>query len=118
MTGASEATAADAQLERLLPELAAHLEAIPDYRPGDVDAIRATMAGAFGSGLPAPDEVVVIDAGGGRGVELRIHRPSGAESGGALLHVHGGGFVMGSAALYDGVCRELADLTSCTVVAV
>ncbi|KQV24590.1 MULTISPECIES: alpha/beta hydrolase [unclassified Microcella] len=118
MTGASETTAADAQLELLRPELAAHLEAIPDYRPGDVDLIRATMEAAIGVGLPAPSEVVTVDAGGGRGVELRIHRPSGVRSGGALLHVHGGGFVMGSAALYDGVCRELAEATACTVVAV
>ena len=116
MTGASEA--ADSQLARLRPELAAHLDAIPDYRPGDVVAIRATMTEAFGTELPAPAEVVVVDAGGGRGLELRIHRPSRSRPGGALLHVHGGGFVMGSAALYDGVCRELAEETECTVVGV
>lgn len=105
------------QLGRLRPELNALLHSIPDYQPGDVEAIRAVMAAGFGSSLPAPDEVTTARARDGREIEMRIHRPRG-NSRGTILHIHGGGFVMGSAALYDGVCRELADATACLVASV
>lgn len=117
MTGTRDAAGVDAQLQRLRPDLAVQLDGIPDYRPGDVDLIRATMAGAFGSPLPPPDDVVLIGATDGRRVELRLHHPADVPHG-ALLHVHGGGFVMGSAALYDGVCSELAEATGCIIAAV
>lgn len=107
----------DVQLGRLRPELNALLDAIPDYRPGDVDAIRTVMAAAFGSPLPEPDEVMSARACDGREIEVRIHRPQG-NGRGTIMHIHGGGFVMGSAELYDGVCRELADATGFVVASV
>ncbi|WP_280343305.1 alpha/beta hydrolase [Nocardia neocaledoniensis] len=52
-------------------------------------------------------------------VTVRIHRPAGrAGSGPALLWIHGGGTVMGSAAQEDKHCRRLADHCDITVVAV
>lgn len=53
------------------------------------------------------------------GVTVRIHRPAGSvEPGPAMLWIHGGGMVMGSAAQEDGFCRKLADSTEVIVAAV
>ena len=50
-------------------------------------------------------------------VTVRVHRPAVA-SGGALLWIHGGGTVMGTAAQEDRFCRKLANFTDIAVVAV
>jgi len=105
------------QLDRLNPDIARRLPQVPDYRPGSVHVARALMADAMGESLPEPSEITWAESSSGR-VEIRIHRPAGQPSGGALLFIHGGGFVMGSAALYDGVSSELAALTGCTVLTV
>ncbi|MFJ4210899.1 alpha/beta hydrolase [Paenarthrobacter sp. NPDC089675] len=50
---------------------------------------------------------------------VRVYRPKAtAEPGPALLFLHGGGWVMGSLATHDGLCRRLAFLTDLPVVAV
>lgn len=55
----------------------------------------------------------------GADVTVRIHRPAKiSEPGPALLWIHGGGMVMGSAAQEDAFCRKLANSTDVTVVAV
>ncbi len=98
-------------------DLVDRLDEVPDYRPGDAAAARTLMARAMGGEAQRPDRVLQFDdARGGTG-EIRVHRPEGGGHGGALLHIHGGGFFMGSAALYDGVGRELARATGCTVLA-
>ena len=52
-------------------------------------------------------------------VTVRVHRPAGInERGPALLWIHGGGTIMGSAAQEDRFCRKLANFTDVTVVAV
>src|SRR5262249_52812378 len=52
-------------------------------------------------------------------VTVRIHRPAGIdEPGPALLWIHGGGTIMGSAAQEDRFCRKLANFTDVNVVAV
>ncbi|BBX03852.1 alpha/beta hydrolase [Mycolicibacterium moriokaense] len=52
-------------------------------------------------------------------VTVRIHRPTGiGEPGPALLWIHGGGMVMGTAGQEDRFCRKLANFTDTTVVAV
>ncbi len=50
-------------------------------------------------------------------VTVRIHRRA-VTSGGALLWIHGGGTVMGTAAQEDRFCRKLANFTDVAVVAV
>ena len=50
---------------------------------------------------------------------VRLHRPpAGRPNGGALLWIHGGGLVMGSAQQDDDFCRRLADELNVTVAAV
>jgi acetyl esterase/lipase len=64
---------------------------------------------------PADVEVLVLASG----VRVRLHRSPGADSPGpALLWIHGGGYVIGSAAQDDVVCRRFARQLGITVAAV
>lgn len=50
---------------------------------------------------------------------MRLHRPRAPRGDrAALLWIHGGGYVIGSAAQDDGLCRRLADRVGVTVAAV
>lgn len=53
-------------------------------------------------------------------ISLRLHRPAHAPSGPhpAILWIHGGGYVLGSAAQDDGLCRHLASAVGAVVAAV
>ena len=76
---------------------------------------RALMGLAGRVGRIRGVEVANVDAD----VTVRIHRPVGTgEPGPAMLWIHGGGMVMGSAAQEDAYCRKLAKSTAVTVVAV
>ncbi|MEZ0053368.1 acetyl esterase/lipase [Mycobacterium sp. MAA66] len=53
------------------------------------------------------------------GVGIRLHRPpAGIARGGALLWIHGGGYVIGSPAQDDAQCRRFAENLGITVAAV
>lgn len=51
-------------------------------------------------------------------VPLRVHRPESTASGALVVFVHGGGWVLGDANVYDPVAQRLADDTRAVVVAV
>jgi acetyl esterase/lipase len=52
-------------------------------------------------------------------VTVRVHRPAGnAETSPAMLWIHGGGFVIGSAAQDDALCRHFADELGIVVASV
>lgn len=110
----------------MLRELRAHLHHVPVYTTDSVENNRALMAAT--TELAPPVDPLAADA---RAVEIgvvgsaehpvswRVHRPVGsARPRGMVVHVHGGGFVMGSAALYDTVCAELAERTGMIVASV
>jgi acetyl esterase/lipase len=64
-----------------------------------------------------PDGVEVLTLTSGVGV--RLHRPpAGVEPGGALLWIHGGGYVIGSPSQDDVLCRRFAEELGITVAAV
>jgi acetyl esterase/lipase len=64
-----------------------------------------------------PDGVEVLTLGSGVGV--RLHRPVGVEQPGpALLWIHGGGYVMGSAQQDDALCHRFTRELGITVAAV
>lgn len=52
------------------------------------------------------------------GTRVRLHRPRERRSDGALLWIHGGGYVVGSAAQDDALCRRLAGTLGVDVAAV
>ncbi|GLP78070.1 esterase [Mycobacterium antarcticum] len=52
------------------------------------------------------------------GVRVRLHRPATSAPGPALLWIHGGGYIIGSAAQDDVVCRRFASALGATVAAV
>lgn len=64
----------------------------------------------------------LVEVAGPGTVTVRLHRPPLGQHGGeplpALLWIHGGGYVMGTAAQDDGLCRNLADRTGAVVAAV
>jgi acetyl esterase/lipase len=64
-----------------------------------------------------PEDIEVLTLGSGVGV--RLFRPQGASGPGpALLWIHGGGYVIGSAAQDDVLCRRFARGLGMTVVSV
>jgi acetyl esterase len=63
-------------------------------------------------------EDLTIPAADGTPLTARLYAPtSGGEPLPALLYLHGGGFVIGSLATHDGLCRRLARLSGGAVVA-
>lgn len=81
-----------------------------------VDAARGRFAALMvETARPAAAVPEVVDDGP---VPLRVHRPVGEESGAIVVHVHGGGWVLGGGGVYDPVAQRLADDTHAVVVAV
>jgi acetyl esterase/lipase len=65
----------------------------------------------------SPKDVEVADLPSG--ISVRLHRPPHPDNaGGALLWIHGGGYVIGSAAQDDRLCRRFADRLGVPVAAV
>ncbi len=65
--------------------------------------------------VPEGVEVLTLSSG----VGIRLHRPTtGVDRGGALLWIHGGGYLIGSPAQDDVLCRRFADELGITVAAV
>ncbi|OBJ21343.1 alpha/beta hydrolase [Mycobacterium colombiense] len=65
----------------------------------------------------SPKDVEV--AGLPSGISVRLHRPPHPDNaGGALLWIHGGGYVIGSAAQDDRLCRRFADRLGVPVASV
>lgn len=58
--------------------------------------------------------------GPGGAVRLRMHRATGSSPSAplpCLLYLHGGEWVLGDVDSHDGICRELANATGCSVIA-
>lgn len=114
---------------RVIPELQPMLALVvgaPRLDFDDLTAIRAASSASdhavFGQYVPAADDVtttaVSIPVDGGE-IELRIHTPdAGAAPRPVVLHVHGGGWVLGTARGVDLPCRRWASLTGDLVVSV
>jgi len=86
---------------------------------------RASLGERFRVTQPPPPEVGRVQelkAGAPAGpIPLRLYRPIGASDTAVLpvlLYYHGGGFVLGDLDTHDTLCRELANLSGCAVIAV
>lgn len=85
------------------PELLPLLDLMPpvDFAAVDLSALRAASNARYAFlGTPAIQPVVHTIAGPGGALEIYLYDPApGAPGRAALLHIHGGGMIMGSAAV-------------------
>lgn len=104
------------------PRVRAALDAqgpVPEYRTLPVAELRATFertaasVPALNEPLGAVEDLVIPGAGG-----ARLYTPRGAGPFPTALFFHGGGWVVGSLATHDQVCRSLASRSGWAVAAV
>lgn len=114
-------------LERLDPEVAAVLDSVPALDIADIPTARAEREKLAAAGLARwrpsgrvhVTDTTVRGIDGEPDVQVRVHRPvEAARDAPALLWVHGGGHVLGSAAQDDPTLDHLVSETGCVVFAV
>jgi len=111
--------AVDAELQPILDLINA--APATDWSPeqaGEFRAIFDSMVMMLGTG---PADVATEDRsipGPSGDIPIRIYRPVGVSQPGVMVFFHGGGFVIGSIATHDSVCRYLADDGGFAVVSV
>ena len=96
----------------------------PPFETLPVAEAREAYAASRAALQPSPDEVAEVRdlsiPGPGGPLALRLYRGAGTSDTAALpalLFLHGGGWVLGDLDSHDGVCRRLANLAACRVVA-
>jgi len=108
----------DPDARMLLEQLGA---LVPPFNEVGVEGARAALATLAGSaGDPEPihrleDRVATGPAGP---IPIRIYTPETDGPLPMLVFFHGGGWVIGSIATHDGLCRQLANAVGCIVVSV
>ena len=112
----------------LHPDLEAFLDLVnhaPGRRPMDamsVDEARAAYdLATLSLDLPGPEMPVqdlTIAARDGHELPLRLYRGAAGQNLPVLLFFHGGGYVLGGLDSHDALCRSLAALAGCAVLAV
>jgi acetyl esterase len=111
----------DPQLQALLER--AQAAGAPALHQLPVEACRGYFRELLRATEIAPVQTAVddrrIDGPGGK-IALRIYTPLAAATGarGALLYLHGGGFVVGDLETSDTLCRRWCDDADCVVVSV
>jgi acetyl esterase/lipase len=109
------------------PELLPGLEAFPAYPAFNLDTqVLASLRNAPPMrAVPTPDvpvevsECVVPGLNGAPDVPVLVYRPKGgATPQPAILHIHGGGYVLGSAKMSDAANRQLAHDLGCVIASV
>ena len=107
-------------------ELLSGLEAFPAYPAFNLDtATLAVLRAAPRQVLPTPDVPVDVSShmvpglNGAPDVRVLLYRPAGDSAPRpAILHVHGGGYVLGSAEMSDAANRQLAHDLGCDIASV
>jgi acetyl esterase/lipase len=110
----------DRRAQRLLDMLAASGTQGSDATPAERRAALESLAeAADDASAPALSEAHTMDGPGGP-LAVRLYRSAVAASGPApaLVFFHGGGWVAGSLATHDGVCRRLCGASGANVLAV
>jgi acetyl esterase len=71
---------------------------------------------------PPPEPMASVEdrfiPGPGGSIRVRVYRPSSVLGAPLLVYLHGGGFVLGDLDSHDVVCRRIARVAGCVVVAV
>ena len=110
----------------LHPQVSAVLEAmraaggpaLEELTPGEARAVHRAAADRLGGPVEEVAASTDLDAGG---VPVRIHRPRGTAATmplGAVVYLHGGGWVTCDLETHDRLCRTLANRSGAAVVAV
>ncbi|ADZ71647.1 alpha/beta hydrolase [Polymorphum gilvum] len=102
-------------------DLSARLNALPDqwiFPPQVVRERREQGLGPFPAPVRSPRAETRVIEGPHGPVPLRLFRPQGKSATGAFLHIHGGGWTLGSADAQDPRLVEMADRTGLLVVSV
>lgn len=108
------------------PELLAALDCFPQTEL-TLESLAAAREGMrqMSASMPVPEGLPVdveerrIEAPEGHGIGALVYRPRGAATPRpAVLHIHGGGYVLGSMHMMDGANRTLAAELGCVVVSV
>ncbi len=93
-----------------------------DYDTQTLEEIRGHLLKAYEGAYGAPDsvdfEVTFIERDGEEAVRALLFRPAGGDVRGAILHVHGGGWIAGSADMFAPFCAELANRHNVVVLSV
>jgi acetyl esterase len=61
------------------------------------------------------DRKIAVDGGA---ITVRVYRPRGTGPFGALVFLHGGGWVIGDLETHDGICRAMTNAAGCVVASV
>jgi acetyl esterase len=88
------------------PQLEAWLRAQPPFAEPDLARLRDARAARLASGPRGPEVAQVRDLDAG-GVPVRLYVPANEPSA-LLVHLHGGGWTIGSIDSHDTLCRRLA----------
>ena len=103
-------------LDRVAPELRGPMRKAS--APGiEHRVVRGLISTALAVMPAAKVDGVTLDRRSATGQGVRVHRPVVVQSPGALLWIHGGGYVLGRAILNDRLCGEIARELGITVVA-
>ena len=115
--------------DRLDPELIGPLDGVMEATGGfslrDIPATRTMLAGMLeamaASALPYPGVRAAdrLIEHGGQSAKVRLYQPSSGDSRTpALLWMHPGGYVIGSIAMDDMMCRQIAKQVGCIVMSI
>jgi len=111
-----------AEARALNASIVERMSAVPDRRatpPAVARTRRAAGQSIFPLCEPDPDAEIFLAAGpGGHDIPLRILRPRTRPARGTYLHIHGGGWVMGSPSENDQRLRRIAENTGLVTVSV
>lgn len=104
----------------LHPQTRAILDALEALGSPPIETLDPVTARAGMEAMTVPSLVDLhhIDEVDADGIRLRVYRPHGHRDKGALIYLHGGGWVIGSLDTHDDVCRKLAVSVDHVVISV
>ena len=111
-------------LDLVAPDYREAAAVIPifDYDAQPVAEIRAALLQVYEQTYGSPDAVakeeVWIAREGEPPVRALLYRPKTGSAGGAILHIHGGGWIAGAADVMAGFCSSIADRHGVIVLSV
>ncbi|MFT5531479.1 MAG: cation diffusion facilitator CzcD-associated flavoprotein CzcO/acetyl esterase/lipase [Candidatus Poriferisodalaceae bacterium] len=114
----------DGIIRRLQPDLAMVLEMMAGMELPPIESMTPEEARAFSEAgasarPPGPEVGEIVDGtfpGADGDLDYRIYRPAGDGPFPVVVYYHGGGWVLGSAASDDPLCRDLCDRTGALVI--